>query len=189
MPRGPAWQPLCLEDMTSSNHFLSIEQLQVLGWGLGDADGKAGFAEEDDDDAVATDALDFTFDATEGAAKDADALTYSVKEVAIGEGDALMVGVGEVGGLDEVLHGTVGHVDDFGALRRVERGFCHELDDGAGGVFAFQLLDFALLGMNEDEVAEGGRGFVLQLPVLHYSLFGEVQVVIYALSLQLVSHA
>ena len=169
--------------------YLLIQQLEVFGWGMGDADGKAGFAKEDDDDTVAADAFDFSFDATEGTAKDADSLTDFVEEVAVGEGNALVVGVGQGGGFDEVLHGTVGHVDDFGALRRAERGFCHELDDGADGVFAFQLFDFPLLGMDEDEVAKGGHGFVLQLPVLHYSLFGEVQVVVHSLSLQFVAHA
>jgi len=175
--------------MTSSNHFLSIEQLQVLGWGLGDADGEAGFAQEDNDDAVAADAFDFSLYAAKGATKDADTLANFVEKVAVGELDALVVGIGAVGCFDEIEHGLVGHMDDFGVLRLVERGFGHELHEGADGVFAFQLFDFALLGMDKDEVAERGHGFVLHGAVLHHPLFGEVQVVIYALPLQFVAHA
>lgn len=188
MPRGPAWQPLCLEDMTSSNHFLSIEQLQVLGWSLGDADGEAGFAQEDNDDAVAADALDFSFYTAEGTAKDADTLADPVEEVAVGELNALTVGIGAVGGFDEIEHGLVGHMDDFGALRLVERGLGHELHEGADSILAFQLFDFALLGMDKDEVAERRHGFVLHGAVLHHPLFGEVQVVVNTLTLQFVAH-
>ena len=188
MPRGPAWQPLCLEDMTSSNHFLSIEQLQVLGWGLGDADGEFGFTQEYNDDAIAADAFDFSLYAAKGATKDADTLANFVEKVAVGELDALVVGIGEVGCFDEIEHGLVGHMDDFGVLRLVERGLGHELDDGADGIFTFQLFDFALFGVNKDEVAERWHGFVLHGAVLHHPLFGEMQVVVNTLTLQFVAH-
>jgi len=114
LQRKKVWIPM--------GYLLLVNQLQILGRGLGDADGQTGLAEEDDDNAVAADAFDFTLYATEGAAKDADPLTDFIKEVAVGKWNALMIGVGQVCSSDKILHGCIGNIDDLIPLRWVERG-------------------------------------------------------------------
>ena len=74
---------------------------------MGDAHGDLCLAEECNDDAVMADALDFAFNAHEGALHDTDTTVLLTEEVAPGQGYALLIGIGQRLGLDEVLHFAV----------------------------------------------------------------------------------
>ena len=78
-----------------------------------DGDGSDAL-EEDDDDAVALDALDDAFDTCEVAVDDADTFALLVEVVAIGQVAHMVVVRG--GDADEVFHGTTGHHNDLGLL-------------------------------------------------------------------------
>ena len=94
---------------------------------MGDAHGDLCLAEKCNDDAVMADALDFAFDAHEGALHDTDTTVLLTEEVAPGQGYALLIGIGQRLGLDEVLHLTVGNVDNFGSFGIIVGGFGDEL--------------------------------------------------------------
>ena len=74
---------------------------------MGDAHGDLCLAEERNDDAMMADALDFAFDAHEGALHDTDSPMLLTEEVSPGQGYALLIGIGQRLGLDEVLHFAV----------------------------------------------------------------------------------
>lgn len=71
-----------------------LEDDEVLGGDVGDADGDTGVAEEGDDNAMTADALDLSLDAGEGTTDDANGTAYLVDELVVGEGDALQEGSG-----------------------------------------------------------------------------------------------
>ena len=122
---------------------------------MGDAHGYLCLAEECNDDAVMADTLDFAFDTHEGALHDTDTTVLLTEEVAPGQGYALLIGIGQRLGLDEVLHLTVGNVDNLGSFRIVEGGFGNELQMLADLILSLEQLDTAFHGMYEDEVVDG----------------------------------
>ena len=167
----------------------SVDELEVGGTDVGDAEGGFDIAQLDDDDAVAHDALHLALYAQEGATDDAHPVAGLVEEVPVGEGDALAIRVGAGLGVDEVRHVLVGDVDNLRLLGGVALLLRHELQGQTGAVFVLQQADNLFPGLDEDEVGDDRAGLVeplavfMNLSVLEPEIGGE------AFAYQLVAHA
>lgn len=155
---------------------------------MGDAHGNLRLAEECNDDAVMADTLDFAFNAHEGALHDTDTTMLLTEEVTPGQGNALLIGIGQRLGLDEVLHLTVGNVDNLGSFGIVEGGFGDELQVLADLILPLEQLDTAFHGMDEDEVVDGREHLMLQLVVVSYFLMLHVEIGGDVLTTELIAH-
>ena len=113
-----------------------------------------GLTEEGHDDAVAGDSLDLTFDAGKRATNDPHGLSLLVDEVVVGQWDTLTGGIRTGGGVDEVLHLTVGHPDNLGAVGLDTGLDNHELHHVAAGRESLQQLQLDLHRVDKDDVID-----------------------------------
>ena len=124
-------------------------------------DSHTGLTEEGHDDAVAGDSLDLAFNAGKRATDDSHGLPLLVNEVVVCQGDTLTGGIRTGGGIDEVLHLTVGHPDDLGAVGLDTGLHNHELHHVAAGRESLQQLQLDLHRVDKDDVIDGTKVSVL----------------------------
>ena len=133
-----------------------FEEFEV-GWG-DEGEGDSGDAFElDDDVSVLLDALDGAFDAGEVAIDDDAAATDFVSYIGVVKKEDAVVGDG--GDADEVLHLSVGDVEDFGADCWVERSRHHVAEGAEVFVGHLEVGEVFTCGVNEEEVVDGWDEF------------------------------
>lgn len=119
--------------------------------------------ELDDHVAILLDALDDSFDAGEVTIDDDATAPHFVGNGCIVEEEDAVIGDG--GDSDEVLHFTVGDVEDFGTCAGIE-GACHHVAEGTE-VFVCHLEvgEAFTSGMHEEEIVDGWDEFELTVPI------------------------
>lgn len=140
--------------------------------GRDEGEGYGGDAFElDDDVAVFVDALDNTFDASEVALGDDDTAAYFVCYGGVVEEEDAVVGEGS--DADEVLHLTVGDVDDFGSYGGVERSGHHVAQGAEVFVGHFKAGEPLACGVDEEEVVNGRNEFELAVATAFNEFVGD----------------
>ena len=119
--------------------------------------------ELDDHVAILLDALDDSFDAGEVAIDDdATAPDFVGDGCIVEEEDAV---IGDGGDTDEVLHFTVGDVEDFGTCVGIE-GTCHHIAEGTEVFVCHLEVGEAFTGgMHEEEIVDGRDEFELAMSI------------------------
>lgn len=134
-----------------------------MGW-RDEGEGNGGDAFElDDNVAVLLDALDDAFDASEFSIDNHDTATDFMGNGSVVEEDNAIVS--DRGDTDEVLHLTVGDVDDFGALSRIEWASHHVTEWAEVFVGHLELGEPLACGVHKEKVVNGRDEFKLAVSV------------------------
>jgi len=131
--------------------FMSKED-EVFRRDVGDANSDTGVAEEGDDNAMATDTLDFTLNIGEGTRHDLDFPTLFVNELIVGEWNTLVLRILTGSRITEVLHLLVGYPDNLCLLSLEAMALRHEFHQVAVFSVTLQQLQLDLHGIYEHHV-------------------------------------